>query len=67
MNITWQAQMDSRTKSDILRELSESIDAEKDCFIECRLKKIPKILRIDLKIEDQKIFIDKEGIRWVRE
>jgi hypothetical protein len=59
--------MDSRTKSDVLREVSESIDKEQGCSIECKLKKVPKILKIDLRIEDQKIFVDKEGIKWVRE
>lgn len=59
--------MDRRTKSDILRELSEAIDQESNCFIECKLKKVPKIISIDMKIEDQKIFVDDKGIKWVRE
>lgn len=58
--------MDSRTKSDILREISECIDKNANTFIECNLKKTSKVIHLDLRITDQQTFTDENGVEWIR-
>ena len=59
--------MDSRTKSDIIREISECIDAKNNIFVECLVKKTNKVITVNVQFEDQKSFVDENGVKWVKE
>ncbi len=58
--------MDCRTKSDILRELSECIDNKNNVFIECLIKKTNTIAKVNVTFEEQQTFKDENGVEWVR-
>lgn len=59
--------MESRAKSHILREISECIDKKRDTEINCRIKKIGKIIKVSVSFEEQQSFVDENGVRWVRD
>lgn len=59
--------MEEIVKSEILRRLSDSIERNENLEIYAKLKKTASIVKISMKIEEQETFVDKNGVKWVRD
>ncbi len=58
--------MERRSKSDIIRELTNHLNERKDWSVRSKLPKSEKIVVISMTFEDIDTFTDAEGVVWVK-
>lgn len=59
--------MDRISKSEIVRKVADSFEGREPLSISCILKNQATIVRIKVEFEEQETFIDKNGVKWVKE
>jgi hypothetical protein len=58
--------METITKSNMVRKLTQVIEEGKDFKVEWIHKQTGKIITVSITIKDKEYFVDGEGVRWVR-
>jgi len=58
--------MEELNKTQIRLEILRAISKMKDYKLHCKEKRSGSIVTIKIIVEEPEIFIDKDGIKWVR-
>ncbi len=59
--------MEKLSKSTIMQKITHAFDHEKSLDFECLWNKNAKVVHVKIDIKEQEVFVDENGVRWVRE